>query len=582
MASDHLVVAISPVLLEALSIPGDEEDVDYYRFLGVNSQNLTEEAVDAAVLERTRELRRWQNSPQHGEEAVKLLPFLHRVAKILKDPVRQEAYAKELDGFRRGDVGDPIEDFRDMVRAALADGTIENRSKAELLRYAQQHGIDQAEAGRILSEYSTASAVQPGPESDGDTLFQIREGGAEEFRSNLKSLLAQGRLTQTAGEKAIAAAGTFSIEPEQAESILYEVKINHFRHLVERVADGGTISNNQARLLMPKAKNLGIKPEAAYEVISDFTFTGASQDDLSDMSLVSAGFDASEIDDLLNRHETVVYRPQKPGLGQSLASAVKILVPLLLLAGLALGVVWGWGALMSSGPEVAAEPTPTPSPSPTPAGPWKPPLPDPESGFLLFEALEPGDPAAFQAKIQEVSSREYRRFLIANLHPNRPTGWGLDYSFPEGFDGRPVVGISAEDAREYCAWRAKKLGLEPSQVRLPTVAEYRRMLRARNPDGLHPLEEGFWDKAGLSGQVSRDVRTTRSDTLLFSRGQIYDLLSNVEEWATDETGRVVTVGGSIYTQGDSFDPEAPRSVADGSPENTVGFRIVISPPATFQ
>lgn len=582
MPSDHLVIEMSPVLLEALSIPGEQGSVDYYEFLGVKKDAVNDAAIEAAVLDRTKELRRWQNSPQHGEEVVKLLPLIHRIANILKDPVRRTAYATELDAFRRGDVGDPVEDFQNMVRAALVDGTIDNKSKAELLRYAEQHDIDQAEAGRILNEYTSAAAPAPAAEAETEEIFQVQEGGTDEFRRNLQALMAQGRLTKTAGEKAIAQAEAFSIQPEEAEKILEEVRLEHFRGLVERVADGGTISNNQARLLMPKAKNLGLDPDLAYEIISDFTFTGASQDDLSDISLVSPGFEASEIDTLLDRHETVVYQPQRQGAGEMTATAFKVLVPLLLLGGLGYGVFWGWSEFGGGGPVTAATPTPTPVVTATPEGPWKPPVPDPASGFLLFEPLEPDDPSAFQAKIHEVTCREYKRFLVSNLYPNRPKGWEIDYSFPEGFENRPVVGISAEDAMEYCAWRARKLQLDPSRVRLPTVAEYRRMLRGRNPDQLHPLEDDFWSEAELSGTVTRDARKTRSDTLLMAKGQMYDLVGNVEEWATDDAGRFVVVGGSIYSDPGGLNLEVARAAWEGEPETKVGFRVVISPPATFE
>lgn len=582
MPSDHLVIEINPVILEALSIPGDKGSVDYFEFLGLKQEELNEAKVEAAVLDRTKELRRWQNSPQHGKEVVKLLPLLHRIASVLKDPVRRNAYLGELENFRRGDLGDPVEDFRDMVRAALVDGTIDNKSKAELLRYAEQHDIDQAEAGRILNEFTKATAGPTPAEAESEALFQVQEGGREEFRRNLQALLSQGRLTLTAGQKAVAQAEAFSIQPEEAEKLLHEVRVEHFRALIERVADGGAISNNQARLLMPKAQNLGLDADSAYEIISNFTFTGASRDELSDISLLSAGFDASEIDHLLDRHETIVYQPQRKGAGEFAVTAFKILLPLLLLGGLASGAFWGMSQLTSGGSAVVATPTPTVTPTPTPTGPWRPPLPDPSSGFLLFERLEENDPASFQAKIKEVTCREYKRFLVSTLYPNRPENWGIDYSFPEGFENRPVTGISAEDAREYCAWRAGKLGLASERVRLPSVAEYRRMLKGRNPDQLHPLEDGFWESAGLSGDAARDAGTTRGDTLLMAQGQMYDLVGNVAEWAADEAGRAVVVGGSIHSDPTGLNLEIARAAWDGAPEDRVGFRVVIAPPAALE
>lgn len=583
MAGDLLTVEINPVIMAALSIKAQEGGVDYYGLLGITPQTTDDAAVDAAVLSRTKELRRWQNSPQHGDEVVKLLPLLHRVAKILKDPKRREAYAEQLSRIRRGEVGDPLDDFRDMVRAALVDGAIDNKSKTELLRYAEQNSIDQAEAGRILREYATAAGAGAVSPAAGVEEFEVRQGGPAEFRAMLQELLIQGRLTRTAGEKALQSAAKFGIQPGVAANVLNEVRREHFQSLVRRVADGGVISNNQARLLMPKAEMIGLAADAAYEIISQYTFTGASQDDLAQMSLISAGFEASEIEHLLSKQETVVYSPTKAGIAERLASVGKVLLALGLLGGVAYGAYWGWGIAMQPPPvEVVATPTATPTPTPVPDSAWRPPVADPASGFLLFEPSEPGDPPAFEAGIHEVTCAEYREFLVANLYPVRPPGWGLDFSHPAGQARRPVTGVSAGDAKEYCKWRAKKLKIEVSRVRLPTEAELRRMLRARTPDGLDPRAPDFWGAAGLAAEEARDVQTRKSDTLLFPQGQIYDLVGNVSEWATDAEGGHVIFGGN-YSMGSAapdLSSSQPAVMGEGSPR--VGFRILISPPAHLE
>jgi hypothetical protein len=177
MAGDHLTVKVSPVLGAALSLPDEKEGVDYYRFLGVKPSSLDAGSLDAAVLDRTKELRRWQNSPQHSDEVVRLLPLIHRIASVLKDPKRRNAYDLELARFRRGDLGDPAEDFRAMVRAALVDGAIDNASKSELLRFASQHGIDQNEAGRILRESADLAGVKPPDAAVPAEEFIVVEGG---------------------------------------------------------------------------------------------------------------------------------------------------------------------------------------------------------------------------------------------------------------------------------------------------------------------------------------------------------------------------------------------------------------------
>jgi hypothetical protein len=387
-------------------------------------------------------------------------------------------------------------------------------------------------------------------------------------------------LTQAAAQRALEAAPNYSIEVEEARRILDQMRIAHFRTLVQKVAESGTLSNNQARLLLPKAKALGVDQNTAYDILSGFTYTGASQEDLSEISLVSAGFEDSEIDDLLSKHESVVFQPRRRGAGDYLKAGLMAIAGLCALGGLGYGAFLGW-TVLGGGASTAPVSTPTPLPiiTATPEGPWRPPLADPASGFLLFEPTAPGDPPAFEAKIHEVTCREYRTFLIANQHPRRPPGWGIDYSFPPGSEQRPVVGVSPSDALEYCRWRARRLQLEPGQVRLPTLAEFRRMLRARTGDGLDPQEIGFWREAGLTGEAPGPVMRNKSDTLLHSNGQMYDLLGNVAEWGTGEDGEFVLLGGDHLLESASEIDLGRARPAPPEATEAVGFRIVIAPPS---
>ena len=110
MAGDNLTIDLAPSLREALAIPDATSLIDYYVLLGLPRGSATAEAINAAVMARTKALRPWQNSADYGPEVVKLLPMLHRVATILKDPVRSEAYREQLDRLVSGEKADPRED----------------------------------------------------------------------------------------------------------------------------------------------------------------------------------------------------------------------------------------------------------------------------------------------------------------------------------------------------------------------------------------------------------------------------------------------------------------------------------------
>ena len=92
MASDNLLVELSPPLLEAIDVSGEAGKLDYFQLLGLDRAVCAEADVERAIMARSKVLRPWQNSPQHGQETIKLLPMLHRIAAVLKDPVRREAY----------------------------------------------------------------------------------------------------------------------------------------------------------------------------------------------------------------------------------------------------------------------------------------------------------------------------------------------------------------------------------------------------------------------------------------------------------------------------------------------------------
>lgn len=615
MPSDSLIVEVNPLLLEAMAIPGNSGGVDYFRLLGVPRENLQANAIESAVLKRSKELRPWQNSPDHGDEAIKLLPMFHRIASILKDPLRRGAYEAELDKMLRGEKADPLEEFAEMVRAALADGAIDQASKAELIRYANTNKIPLAEVGRLVKELS-ATAIEKSttrPEEDTKWEFKLQEDGPSAFRTHVTAMLARGELTGESSQGVIAEAPKFSLERGPATAILNSLVQNHFERLVKHVAKNGVINNNQARLLMPKAAGLGLPQDKAYQILSAFTFTGASQEDLGTMTLTSASFDQSEIDSLLSEQQTVHSFNRWERLRLAVPSWIGWALLAVIVIGLVVFILPNFVSLPTRSPvpmggSQSAQPAPAPAgggaatkPAPTPAVTGTQPTPgaaaatpappvvalqeqpDPPSGLLPIKPENPGDPPPFQIKITEVTCREYQKFLLATLYADRPLGWGVDLSFPAGGGDMPVAGVSWKDAVEYCKWLAGTMKLPPDQVRLPMDAEFLRILRAPVSAGRHVSDRDFWNRVGLRSGAVQAPRASKNDTLYLGNGQVYDLIGNLAEWGWDEKGgQRILLGGDFEAGGADFDPRAPRYADPTTKQPKIGFRYVVTGPAPIR
>ncbi len=128
----------------------------------------------------------------------------------------------------------------------------------------------------------------------------------------------------------------------------------------------------------------------------------------------------------------------------------------------------------------------------------------------------------------EITNAQFKAFCDATsrIYPNNPM-WDSGYFL--GKPDHPVVNITYEQARAYCAWARK---------RLPTEAEWEKA--ARGVDGqLYPWGN-VWDpeRANLTGDESKADRFLRAAPVgSFAKGAspygALDMVGNVWEWCAD-------------------------------------------------
>ncbi|MBN2525533.1 MAG: SUMF1/EgtB/PvdO family nonheme iron enzyme [Deltaproteobacteria bacterium] len=121
-----------------------------------------------------------------------------------------------------------------------------------------------------------------------------------------------------------------------------------------------------------------------------------------------------------------------------------------------------------------------------------------------------------------VTNEQYKRFMTANPGVHEPDFWGhRKFNHPQ----QPVVGISFEDARQYCEWAG---------MRLPSEAEWEYACRAGsttqycNGDSESDLERAGWF-AQNSGKSTHSVGEKEPN-----RFGLYDMHGNVWEWIEDD------------------------------------------------
>jgi formylglycine-generating enzyme required for sulfatase activity len=154
------------------------------------------------------------------------------------------------------------------------------------------------------------------------------------------------------------------------------------------------------------------------------------------------------------------------------------------------------------------------------------------------------DVDGFMMGVFPVTRREYSRFIESTGHPP-----GRDWEAPELMqDDLPVVGVSWQDAVDYCDWRARSGDL----VRLPTEAEWERAARGDRAADAYPWGDAIpsWIPNNGRGPLSGPWPVTRGEPNAFG---LFGIAANVHEWCADWHDR------DYYASSPARNPRGPVS-----------------------
>jgi len=149
----------------------------------------------------------------------------------------------------------------------------------------------------------------------------------------------------------------------------------------------------------------------------------------------------------------------------------------------------------------------------------------------------------FYISAYEVTNAQYKKFLEATGH-TPPEYWDdPKYNDPD----QPVVGVSYNDAVEYCDWAG---------MRLPTEAEWEKAARGGLIGKIYPWgNDPSHDYANYAGTVGNDIWSGPAPAGSFEPNGygIYDMAGNVFEWCADYYDK------SYYSNSSVNNPKGPAS-----------------------
>jgi formylglycine-generating enzyme len=172
--------------------------------------------------------------------------------------------------------------------------------------------------------------------------------------------------------------------------------------------------------------------------------------------------------------------------------------------------------------------------------------------------------SAFYMDIYPVTNAQYAKFLQETGHRvPQSTVWdeGEEWNIwtdklpPADYENHPVVGVSWEDAQEYCRWAGK---------RLPSEAEWEKAARGMD-ERIYPWGNEKPDKkrASYDGMTTAEIGSKEAGQSPYG---ISDMAGNVCEWVND------WYDSDYYLECPSVNPEGPdegifRVVRGGSWNN---------------
>jgi serine/threonine-protein kinase len=161
-----------------------------------------------------------------------------------------------------------------------------------------------------------------------------------------------------------------------------------------------------------------------------------------------------------------------------------------------------------------------------------------KDGYDMLPVRQVDLPAFYIDKF-EVTNKRYKRFLDATNYkvpwahdPNDPSVkpylWDWQKRmYPEGKGDDPVVLVSWEDAKAFCAWAGK---------RLPTEAEWEKAARGGNGNA-YPWGNDWVNGRANTTESGRKqtapVGAFKEDVSTWGKDGVYDLAGNVSEWVED-------------------------------------------------
>jgi formylglycine-generating enzyme required for sulfatase activity len=210
----------------------------------------------------------------------------------------------------------------------------------------------------------------------------------------------------------------------------------------------------------------------------------------------------------------------------------------------------------------------------------------------LFAAEQPQHMVtlpAYEIAQVPVTNAEYYTFIWDSGH-RIPRAW-TGYTFPDGAEDHPVVGVSKIDAEFYIQWLNKKTGMK---FRLPTEAEWEHAARG-DDDRIFPWGNTF-DPWRCNTAESVKKGTTPVGSYSPGGDSIYgaaDMVGNVWEWTQSlfmpypyrpntnreeikPSGRYVVRGGAWYYTRKLARCAVREGVLPDHLSPSIGFRLTHS------